>query len=79
MNLELARQADRREARGIALAALGVVVIGAALVVWEYLTPGSMIMINRRIPAVIVVIPCVLIAAGYLLHYFLRRLQGRSP
>jgi len=78
LKLAAAREADLREARGIAWAALALVVIGSALLIFEYVTPGT-IMINRRIPAVVIIIPCVLIASGYLVHHVLRRLQGRSP
>ena len=77
--LAAAHAADRREANSIALAALGLVVFGTAFIVWEFLTPGTMVMVRRRIPAVAIVIPAVVVAFGYLVHHILRRMQGRSP
>jgi hypothetical protein len=77
--LAAARRADLREAQAAAWAALGLVVGGSAVITWEFMTPGSMIMIRRSIPAVAILIPVVVIAAGYLVHYVLRRMQGRSP
>jgi hypothetical protein len=82
--LAAAHAANRREANGLAIGSLGMVVLGSMFIVWElFLSPNTLLVIRRGfgrsgIPVIAIVIPAVVIAAGYLLHYVLRRAQGKT-